>query len=100
MYNGKCGGWGHGCILRKTRKVLLLVGGLNWGLVGLGMLMGNDLNVVHMLLGSWPTAEGFVYVLVGLAAIFKLVGCRCSKCMAGCAGCADCASDKNMEGKM
>lgn len=85
MYQGKCS---HGCCLRIVRKVLLIVGGLNWGLVGAGMLMGSDWNVVHMLLGGWPMVEGIVYVLVGLAAIFKLVGCRCKKCMEECATCS------------
>ncbi len=83
---------GHGCVVRKLRKILLLVGGLNWGLVGVGMLMGSDWNVVHMLLGSWPMVEAIVYILVGLAAIMKLVGCRCKKCMATCATCATCAT--------
>lgn len=81
MCNGKCAG---GCVLRKIRKVLLIVGGLNWGLVGLGMLMGSDLNVIHMILGSWPIVEGVLYVLVGLAAIMKIFKCRCGKCMAVC----------------
>ena len=52
--------------------ILVIVGALNWGLMGLGALMGNDVNawnVVHMLLGSWAWAENLVYVLVGLAAV-------------------------------
>lgn len=49
--------------------LLLFVGGLNWGLVGLGGFLGSDLNVVHMLLGSWPMVEWIVYLLVGLAAL-------------------------------
>lgn len=52
--------------------ILLVIGGLNWGLVGLGMLLGSDLNVVNMLLGSWPTFEAIVYILVGLAAVIKV----------------------------
>lgn len=80
---------GHGCVVRKIRKVLLLVGGLNWGLVGVGMLMDSNWNVVNMLLGSWPVVEAIVYILVGLAAIMKLVGCRCKTCMAVCAECAN-----------
>lgn len=52
--------------------VLLLVGGLNWGLVGLGALAGGDWNAVHMLLGSWSWLESLVYVLVGLAALYEL----------------------------
>ena len=54
--------------------ILLVVGGLNWGLVGLGWLMGGaDWNVVHMLLGAWPTVEGLVYVLVGLSAVYLCI---------------------------
>ncbi len=49
--------------------LLLFVGGLNWGLVGLGGFLGNDLNVVHMLLGTWAWLENGVYLLVGLAAL-------------------------------
>ena len=76
---------------------MLIVGGLNWGLVGIGMLMGNDLNVVHMILGSWPIVEGIVYVLVGLAALLKIFGCRCKKCMTACATCCNAESmDKKM----
>ena len=59
--------------------VLLLVGGLNWGLVGLGMLMGSNLNVVNALLGSWPTVEAIVYLLVGLAALKVVVFCAMGK---------------------
>lgn len=64
---------------------LLIIGGLNWGLVGLGTLLGGkDWNVVHMILGSWATVEAIVYVLVGLAALMKAFGgCRCHKCAGG-----------------
>lgn len=53
--------------------VLAMVGALNWGLVGVGGLMGGDWNVVHMILGSWPMVEGIVYVLVGLSAVVLIV---------------------------
>ena len=62
--------------------ILVVVGALNWGLVGLGWLMGGaDWNVVHMILGKWMTVEAVVYVLVGLAGVYKLVMCAqgCSK---------------------
>lgn len=48
--------------------VLLVIGGLNWGLVGLF-----DLNVVNILFGNLPFVEMLVYVLVGLSAVFLLV---------------------------
>jgi uncharacterized membrane protein YuzA (DUF378 family) len=72
-----------GCTMGVISKVLLVVGGLNWGLVGISMLMGkmDAWNVVHMLLGSWPMVEAIVYVLVGIVAVMKIFGgCHCSKC--------------------
>ncbi len=77
---------GHGgkCVPAMIGKILLIIGGLNWGLVGIGMLMNSDWNVVGKLLGSWPTVLAIVYILVGIAAVMKLFGgCRCKKCMAG-----------------
>lgn len=64
--------------------LLVVVGALNWGLVGLGVLMNAAMpwNVVNMLLGSWPMVEAVVYVLVGVAGLCKLFwmfkGCSCS----------------------
>lgn len=52
--------------------LLTVVGGLNWGLVGLGSFLGTNLNLVNLLLGAWPTVESIVYLLVGLSAL--LVG--------------------------
>ena len=79
-------------------KILLIVGGLNWGLVGVGMFADSDLNVVHMLLGSWGTVEAIVYVLVGLAALMKIFGCKCKKCMS--CSCGSCTPDNKMQGGM
>jgi len=69
-------------------KVLVIIGGINWGLVGVGMLLGSDWNLVHAILGSWPAVEAVVYVLVGVAAVAKIFGCRCKTCMTACASCA------------
>ena len=52
--------------------ILLIVGGLNWLLVGVGAFMGSNLNVVNLLLGSWPSVESLVYILVGLSAVYAL----------------------------
>lgn len=45
----------------------LLVGGLNWGLVG---LFGLDL--VNLLFGSMPAIANLIYVLVGVSAVYTL----------------------------
>jgi uncharacterized membrane protein YuzA (DUF378 family) len=66
--------------------LLVVVGGLNWGLVAIGNFLGKNLNVVNLLLGRWPVAEGIVYILVALSALFygyvmafKVENCGCMK---------------------
>jgi uncharacterized protein len=65
--------------------VLLLVGGANWGLVGLGGFLGGNWNVVNLILGSWPAVEWLVYILVGAAAVYEVVTHKknCKECNAG-----------------
>ncbi|MBI1975556.1 MAG: DUF378 domain-containing protein [Candidatus Vogelbacteria bacterium] len=50
-----------------TAMLLLVIGGLNWGLVGLF-----DTNVLLSLLGSSEMALRIAYVLVGIAAIYAI----------------------------
>lgn len=54
--------------LHKVTFILLVIGGLNWGLVGFF-----DYNLVTALIGQWPTIEQIVYVLVGASAVYELV---------------------------
>lgn len=66
--------------------LLSVIGGLNWGLVGLGGFLDQNLNVVNLALGSWPTVEWVVYLLVGVSAL--LVGWahvtkKCGPCESG-----------------
>ena len=58
--------------LHGVALVLLVVGGLNWGLVGLGGFFGGDWNVVNAILGSWPVVVRIVYGLVGLSALYSI----------------------------
>ncbi len=62
--------------------VLVIIGGLNWGLVALGSWMGSNWNVVNLLLGAWPTVENVVYLLVGLSALVLMFGHKkaCRSC--------------------
>lgn len=56
--------------------ILLLVGGLNWGLIG-----AIDMNIVTELLGTGTMATKVVYIAVGVAAIYKVLFFKrcCSK---------------------
>jgi hypothetical protein len=51
---------------------LLVVGALNWGLVGIGLLLDANWNLVALLLGSVPALEAAIYVLVGLAGLYAI----------------------------
>ena len=57
--------------MRKTSiitQVLLIVGGLNWGLVGL-----LDFDLVAMIFGDGSVLSRLVYTAVGLSAGFQIV---------------------------
>jgi uncharacterized membrane protein YuzA (DUF378 family) len=51
--------------------VLLVVGGLNWGLVGLF-----DFNLVATIFGAGSFLGTIVYVLVGLSAVYQAIGLK------------------------
>ena len=55
-------------ILNVITLILLIVGGLNWGLVGL-----SDFDLVAALFGEMSALSRAVYVLVGLSALWQLV---------------------------
>lgn len=67
------------CLLCKTVGVLVIIGALNWGLVG-----GFQFNLVTRFVGDMTTASRVIYSLVGIAGLLKLItvfkGCpACSK---------------------
>jgi uncharacterized protein len=54
--------------LNIVTLILVIVGGLNWGLVGLA-----DLDLVAALFGQGSVLARAVYVLVGLSAVYQIV---------------------------
>ena len=55
-------------LANKITLLLLIVGGLNWGLVGL-----SDFDLVAALFGEMSVISRAVYVLVGASALWQLV---------------------------
>ena len=47
--------------------ILVIIGGLNWGLVGL-----LDFNLVDAIFGAGSTLSRIIYILVGLAALYMI----------------------------
>lgn len=67
---------GNADMVGKVANWLLIIGGLNWGLAGVGAFAGTNLNVVNLILGgiAGGVIENVVYVLVGLSALWALKG--------------------------
>jgi uncharacterized membrane protein YuzA (DUF378 family) len=80
--------------LKQIAYVLLLIGGINWGIYGVS---GYD--VVEVLFGQIPMIANLVYVLVGLSSFYiilsRLTLCGCNKtCACSCADSkCDCSCD-------
>ena len=67
---------GKSCIVCKIVALLVIIGALNWGLVGL-----MDLNLVAKLLGAGSMISRVVYILVGIAGIMSILKCfKCCPC--------------------
>jgi len=52
-------------LLTKIAGILVIIGGINWGLVGIA-----NIDLVELLLGSIPIVQQIVYVLVGISALY------------------------------
>lgn len=54
-------------LIHHLAYLLVTIGAINWGLVGL-----LDMNLVTMLLHSWPVAVKAVYLLIGAAGLLGI----------------------------
>lgn len=54
-------------VLDVIVMILLVVGGLNWGIVGIA-----DFNVIEAIFGHGMAITRIIYVLVGLAALYEI----------------------------
>lgn len=66
---------GKMCSVHSVACILMVVGALNWGLVG-----AFNFNLVTWIFGSWPMVVRVLYVLVGLSALFMLMKTSCKSC--------------------
>ena len=55
-------------LVNTVTLILLIVGGLNWGLVGLA-----DFDLVAALFGEMSAISRIVYALVGASALWQIV---------------------------
>lgn len=57
--------------LLLTTYVLVIIGALNWGIIG---VLG--VNVVDLFLGGSPVVEKVIYILIGLSAVYDILVAR------------------------
>ena len=65
------------CLFCKIASALVILGALNWGMIGLFQV-----DAVAKLLGGWTIASRFFYSLIGLSGLIKLIRSfqTCSAC--------------------
>lgn len=54
-------------VLDWIALILLIIGGLNWGLVGIFKF-----DLVQAIFGSVPVLRDIIYILVGIAALYTI----------------------------
>lgn len=69
-----------GCAMSTVGFWLIIIGAINWGLVGLGGFFHGEWNVIHIIFGAWAWLEWAIYVIVGLCGVMLAFGCKCDKC--------------------
>ena len=55
--------------------VLVIIGAINWGLLGIGYFVEANLNVVNQIFAGalgLPVLENIIYILVGLSGIYQI----------------------------
>ncbi len=55
-------------LLKVLATVLLVVGGLNLGLIAL-----LDMDIIHLVFGAYGFAVDAIYTLVGIAAVYYII---------------------------
>jgi uncharacterized membrane protein YuzA (DUF378 family) len=62
----------------KLTCALVIIGGINWGLVALSYFFKTQLNIVTLIFTTWlnvPVLEAIIYLLVGIAAVMHAFTC-------------------------
>ncbi len=55
--------------MSRIGRILLIIGGLNWGLIGLGIFINKNLNFIDLLSAFYPNLPAIIYSVIGLIAL-------------------------------
>ncbi len=68
------------CVLGWICLILVIIGGINWGLIG-----AFSFNLVAAIVGKWPALERIIYIIIGLSALFTIYeAIKCCRCLRNC----------------
>lgn len=60
-------------IVEIVTLVLVIIGGINWGLIGLTDLLGiGTINLVQIIFGWIPYLVSIIYILVGVSSLYLI----------------------------
>lgn len=61
--------------LKEIAFAFVLVGAINWGLIGISGFLNpfRNLNLVNLVFGNYPNIEFVVYILVGICGLYLLL---------------------------
>ena len=68
--------------LHSIAFMLVIIGGINSGLIALSSYMSSNWDVINLALGSWPAVEMLVYLLIGISAVMLMFSHKrdCREC--------------------
>ena len=61
--------------IERILFILLIIGGLNWGLVGITDMLGSSFNLILFLfdgLLGWRVISNIIFIFVGLSALYLI----------------------------
>jgi len=92
------------CCGSKTALWLAGIGAINWGIYGVAGLMGKSFDLVTWITFGQTWLANIIFVVVGIAGIVALWGCKCSMCKVttepSCDSCEDGRCDVHGEKKV
>ncbi len=61
--------------LKEIAFAVVLIGAVNWGLIGLSGILKpfRNLNLVNLIFGNYPIVEFLIYILVGVCGLYLLL---------------------------
>lgn len=70
-------------IIHKTAYVLVIIGALNWGLVGLF-----SIDLINMIFDSSSMIARLIYTVVGLSGLYMIISLYMHTCSHNCSSCS------------